>query len=698
MKTNTLLLTFFAFLISSKLFSSSVIDVITVVPDENGIVYVNSGSSGDGSSWENAVGELADAMENAKINNDILEIWVTTGTYKPLYYTTLIDDDYYGYDGGKYNFFPVRGNLKIYGGFAGTESSVSERELTEESLSVLSGYMNNGSRNYNIIKCYGTDNFEIDGFIITGAYSTNTTENDDVGAIYLFDSNVTIRNSILTQNQSSAGAGIYATEDSDLLLIHTKLENNVSPYGAGGGLNFQGKNLNIRYCEFINNEANTGGNIIAGASESFSVSNTLIYTDFFNAYGSVTIFNAMDFTNVTIDASILLIGENSDRIVKNSALTRGLGLYQGIGNLPVYYNSYVRFYTQEDENNNLDGYIEQELLFENYNENNFRLSLSSALINKGNNSFNDSPTDLDGNQRIFDGAIDVGAYEYQGAPGLTYVPDNNFEQKLIDLGYDDVLDDHVMTSKIVGVMDLDVSSAGISDLTGIEGFISLKSLNCQDNLLTKLNLSMNLLSLNCSFNQLVSLTVNNHLNILDCSHNLLTELDPGNPAELYCNHNQLTAIELLGTFTKLHCDHNQLTSLNINNWSNQTITEIYAQDNPDLSCIQVDDPAYSEANWTDPEYFLFDEWVNFSNYCDGMSVTDFEAEKISVFPNPVSDVLNINSDEQITKAEIVNLNAQILSVINQVDKTIDVKGLSKGNYILILYFKDRSEKIRFIKN
>ena len=28
----------------------------------------------------------------------------------------------------------------------------------------------------------------------------------------------------------------------------------------------------------------------------------------------------------------------------------------------------------------------------------------------------------------------------------TYVPDDNFEQALIDLGYDDVLDDYVLTA------------------------------------------------------------------------------------------------------------------------------------------------------------------------------------------------------------------------------------------------------------
>jgi len=33
-----------------------------------------------------------------------------------------------------------------------------------------------------------------------------------------------------------------------------------------------------------------------------------------------------------------------------------------------------------------------------------------------------------------------------GFSQTTYVPDDNFEQALIDLGYDDVLDDYVLTA------------------------------------------------------------------------------------------------------------------------------------------------------------------------------------------------------------------------------------------------------------
>ena len=39
---------------------------------------------------------------------------------------------------------------------------------------------------------------------------------------------------------------------------------------------------------------------------------------------------------------------------------------------------------------------------------------------------------------------------------LTYVPDDNFEQALINLGYDNVLDDYVTTSNINTVTYLSV--------------------------------------------------------------------------------------------------------------------------------------------------------------------------------------------------------------------------------------------------
>jgi hypothetical protein len=39
-----------------------------------------------------------------------------------------------------------------------------------------------------------------------------------------------------------------------------------------------------------------------------------------------------------------------------------------------------------------------------------------------------------------------------------YIPDNNFEQKLIDLGYDDLIDNYVLSSAVSNIEELDISN------------------------------------------------------------------------------------------------------------------------------------------------------------------------------------------------------------------------------------------------
>jgi Leucine-rich repeat (LRR) protein len=72
----------------------------------------------------------------------------------------------------------------------------------------------------------------------------------------------------------------------------------------------------------------------------------------------------------------------------------------------------------------------------------------------------------------------------------TYVPDDNFVQSLINLGYDTgALDDYVPTANVNKVAYLDISRKNISDLTGIKDFINLQILICSDNLLSNLNVT-----------------------------------------------------------------------------------------------------------------------------------------------------------------------------------------------------------------
>ncbi|MBO0323535.1 T9SS type A sorting domain-containing protein [Muricauda sp. CAU 1633] len=75
--------------------------------------------------------------------------------------------------------------------------------------------------------------------------------------------------------------------------------------------------------------------------------------------------------------------------------------------------------------------------------------------------------------------------------GYTLIPDANFEQALINQGIDSEggpTDGRVLTSDVTGVTNLNISNAGINDLSGLEAFASLQILNVSDNDLNSLEL------------------------------------------------------------------------------------------------------------------------------------------------------------------------------------------------------------------
>jgi hypothetical protein len=198
----------------------------------------------------------------------------------------------------------------------------------------------------------------------------------------------------------------------------------------------------------------------------------------------------------------------------------------------------------------------------------------------------------------------------------TYVPDNNFEQALINFGYDNVLDDSVFTSNIAVVKYLNVSNLNISELTGIEDFILLDTLNCSFNLLSALDVSNNieLKWLGCSYNQLTSIDLSNNIYLkqFGAEENLLNSIDVSN------NINLITLI----------CHSNQLNSADVRNGNNHNSNWYTFSDNPQLFCINVDDSVYSNSTWTvntgmiDSTMFFSTNCSNVFSCADSLEVTD----------------------------------------------------------------------------
>ena len=157
----------------------------------------------------------------------------------------------------------------------------------------------------------------------------------------------------------------------------------------------------------------------------------------------------------------------------------------------------------------------------------------------------------------------------------TNISDTIFEQHLIDLGYDNVIDGIVLTSSISSVDSLTLigySGFKIDNLIGIEDFSSLQYLNCSNNNISSLDLNnnMSIKYLDCSSNSLQELLIDSLIALytLKCSYNNLSTLNTSGNLSLTlleCINNKISALDLkfnkfLGT---IRCGHNNLMTLDL---------------------------------------------------------------------------------------------------------------------------------------
>jgi len=225
----------------------------------------------------------------------------------------------------------------------------------------------------------------------------------------------------------------------------------------------------------------------------------------------------------------------------------------------------------------------------------------------------------------------------------TYVPDNNFEAYLEANGMGNGIanDDSVTTANIDIVTHLYIQSQNISDLTGIGDFLALTHLTCFLNSITSLDLSNNtaLIYLNCYVNLITSLNLSNNtaLIYLNCFDNSITSL----------NLSANTALTLLD------CHNNQLTSLDLRNGNNTMITYLNSTVNPNLTCIDVDDETWSNANWT-----AIDSWTSFSEDCSagdgGQTYVPDDNFEAYLEANGMGN--GIANDDSVTTANINTVN------------------------------------------
>ena len=152
----------------------------------------------------------------------------------------------------------------------------------------------------------------------------------------------------------------------------------------------------------------------------------------------------------------------------------------------------------------------------------------------------------------------------------TNFPDANF--RAIVSSFDVDGSNTLSATEIAAVKYLSCYNKKVKDLTGIEHFTALTTLQCDYNELTALDISKNtaLTILTCVKNQLTVLDVSRNADLkrLLCFGNKLTALDVGNNTALetlYCGSNELTALDVSKNteLKELNCANNKLASLDL---------------------------------------------------------------------------------------------------------------------------------------
>lgn len=82
---------------------------------------------------------------------------------------------------------------------------------------------------------------------------------------------------------------------------------------------------------------------------------------------------------------------------------------------------------------------------------------------------------------------------------------------------------------------------------------------------------------------------------------------------------------------------------------------------------------------------------------NGLSTQEVGKDDFRVYPNPVSDILNITKVSDKAVYQIHNTIGQIVDTGTVKDNKVNVSRLTVGNYIITIADKDFNGSVKFIK-
>ena len=329
-----------------KYYLSALIILAILASSANAAQYyvAPNGTGTNGLSWSTAYTNLQDAIDAVSPTGD--QIWVKANTYT---ISAAIN---------------VNKAVGIYGGFAGTESTLDERQLTTNITTISGG---------GTTQCFNiTADAYIDGFTITAGNAENG------GVMYINDCSPTIRNCIFTDNVANTSGGAIYNNQSGATIVNCLFTNNTANTGSGGAVTTTGKsrNVNITNCTLVSNTAAIAGGAIYNTTANPVITNCILWG---NSSGNQTYNDVYSDSTSIPTFNHCLIGQDNFASLNGSNNISLHPQFAGVSN--------------------------------------YHLTDLSPCVDTGSNSeITGIDDDIEGNTRIKSGTVDIGAYEFPGNP------------------------------------------------------------------------------------------------------------------------------------------------------------------------------------------------------------------------------------------------------------------------------------------
>ena len=219
-------------------------------------VRADAAPGGDGTSWASAFDSLQTALGVA-LHED--QVWVKAGTYLP------------GTQASPRTVtFEMRNRIEVYGGFAGTETLLSQRDWLANPT-VLSGdllqddgpdFANRGDNAYHVVDAMSVHPSSLlDGFVVRGGNANGSVGYQHLGGGIL-GADATLRNLTVVDNSAGSGGGLYVAEGfSPIPPIEGCVFRGNRATTGGGGIVCYHPGLALRRCVIAGNAAGQGGGL-----------------------------------------------------------------------------------------------------------------------------------------------------------------------------------------------------------------------------------------------------------------------------------------------------------------------------------------------------------------------------------------------------------------------------------------------------